>query len=95
MENNEGYQRAKRRVRKIREFYQHLVTYLVVNAFLFIINRLTDPGHSWFIWPLLGWGIGVVMHGFSVFAEGGIWGKEWEERKIQQILEKEKQKNGS
>jgi hypothetical protein len=34
---------------------------------------------------MLGWGIGLVAHGMSVFAIG----KSWEERKIREILEKQ------
>jgi hypothetical protein len=94
MEDNEGYRKARQRVRKIREFYHHLLAFLLVNGFLFAVNMLTDPGELWFQWALLGWGIAVVMHGLSVFAKGGIWGPEWEERKIREIMEKERQRNG-
>jgi len=40
---------------------------------------------------MLGWGMGLIFHGFTVFG----YGKSWEERKIQEILEKEEKFNQS
>jgi hypothetical protein len=37
------------------------------------------------------WGIGLVAHGFSVFVPQWFLGNDWEERKIKEIMEKEKQ----
>ena len=34
-----------------------LIIFLFVNAFLIIINLITNPEVLWFIYPLLGWGI--------------------------------------
>ena len=45
----------------------HLIAYLVVNLGLFLINRVTDPGEAWHLFPLLGWGIGLFIHLGSVF----------------------------
>ena len=88
MDDQAGYERAKKRVEDIRGFYHHLLIYVLVNAFLFVLNILTSPGDLWFYWPLLLWGIGIVAHAASVFASGGLWGKDWEERKIKQLMEK-------
>ncbi len=88
MDEQARYQEAKKRVEEIKGFYFHLVTFLIINAVLIIINLLTSPEYLWFIWPILGWGVGLVIHGFSVFS--GLWGKSWEERKIKEIMEKDK-----
>jgi hypothetical protein len=93
MDEQTRYDDAKKRVAEIRGFYQHLTTYLVVNAALFIINLLTSPGYYWFVWPLAGWGIGVALHAVSVFA--GFWGKSWEERKIKEIMDRDRRADGS
>jgi hypothetical protein len=45
-----------------RGFYSHLLTFVWVNALLFVINLQTG-GPWWCVWPLLGWGAGLVMHG--------------------------------
>ncbi|MDD5689640.1 MAG: 2TM domain-containing protein [Caldisericia bacterium] len=86
----EKYQEVKKRVEEIRGFYSHLLAYVLVNILLFIINLLTSPGVFWFYWPLLGWGIGVLVHAIGVFGLFGFLGKEWEERKIKELMEKEK-----
>lgn len=90
MDENASYERAKKRVEEIKGFYVHFTVYLLVNAGLFIINMLTDPGELWFRWPLLGWGIGVAIHAISVFGVGHLWGPEWEARKIRDIMDREK-----
>jgi hypothetical protein len=58
---------AQKRVRETREFHVHLAVYVIVMAVLVVVNLLTSPGYLWFIWPLLGWGIGVVLHAASTF----------------------------
>jgi hypothetical protein len=67
MENEETYQRARRRVEAKIGFYIHLAVYVGVNILLIIINLLTAPRYLWFIWPLIGWGIGIFFHGMSTF----------------------------
>ena len=93
MDEQARYDEAKKRVSEIKEFYQHLATYVVINAVLVVINLLTSPQYFWFVWPLLGWGIGVALHALSVF--GGVWGKDWEERKINEIMGKDRRSGGS
>jgi len=88
MDDQETYNRAKRRVAQIKGFYIHAAVYVLVNAVLIGINLLTAPDHIWFFWPLLGWGIGLAAHGLSVYGLGGFLGAEWEERKIQEIIAK-------
>jgi hypothetical protein len=57
------------RLRRKREFIQHLVVYVVVNLVLSLIWLLTTPGG--FYWPmflLFAWGIGIVFHALDVFS---------------------------
>jgi hypothetical protein len=88
MDEQARYQEARKRVEEMKGFYLHLASYLFVNAALVVINLLTSPEYLWFIWPLIGWGIGLIVHAFTVF--GGLWGKTWEEKKIKEIMEKDK-----
>ena len=85
--NNENlaYERAYKRVKEIKGFYGNLISYCLVMPFLIFINLKTAPGYHWFWWPMLGWGIGVISHGLQVF---GI-GKNWEEKKIKELMEKD------
>lgn len=82
---NKSYERAHKRVKEIKSFYGNLISYCIIIPFLIILNLITSPDRLWFYWPMLGWGIGLVAHGMSVFAIG----KSWEERKIREILEKQ------
>ncbi len=83
--------RARKRAKEIREFYMNLAIYCLVIPVLWIINALT-PGPLWAQWPTLGWGLGVTIHGLSVFASKSFFGTEWEERKVQEIMAREQLK---
>ena len=91
--NDEKHEETKRRVKALRDFYKNLVTYIGVNVLLIVINLITSPGSLWFYWVTIFWGIGIVIHGAKVFLfKDKFLGKEWEERKIKEILEKESKK---
>ena len=87
MESDERYRLTKRRVRVLKGFYIHLATYIAVMALFLLIDFLTGGGW-WFYWPLLGWGIGIVAHGLTVFGIGGFLGSEWEEKKTRDLMNK-------
>ncbi len=88
---DERYERAKKRVEEIKSFYTHLIVYVFVNLGLFILNFVTSRGEWWFFWPLLGWGIGLFFHGMGVFVFSRFPGKKWEERKIQEVMDQDKE----
>ena len=92
MDEQDRYARARRRVGEIREFYEHLMLYITVNLILFGINMLFSPDSLWFYWVTFFWGIGVVLHGFGVYVEGRIFGREWEEKKIREFMEREERR---
>ncbi len=73
----------------LKAFYIHLALYILVNLMLFFINISSDSSELWFLYPLAGWGIGIVIHGLTTFPFG-IFGKEWKERKIKEYMEKDK-----
>ena len=89
MERDENYKKKKKRVENLKAFYIHLALYILVNLMLFFINISSDSSKLWFLYPLAGWGIGIVIHGLTTFPFG-IFGKEWEERKIKEYMEKDK-----
>jgi hypothetical protein len=89
----ERYYQAKKRVEEIKGFYGNLIAYIVFNGFFLVLNLITSPDHLWFFWPLLGWGLGVFFHGMKVFNYTPFFNKNWEERKIQEYMEKENQSN--
>jgi ABC-type enterochelin transport system permease subunit len=89
MENEEAYQRATKRVEAKIGFYIHLAVYVGVNILLIVINLVTAPRHLWFIWPLIGWGIGIFFHGMSTFFFTGRRFKEIKNRMIQEEIKRD------
>lgn len=85
---NMSYVRAKERVEKLKGFYGNLISYCCVIPILVVINLKTSD-FQWFWFPMLGWGFGLTMHAFETFG----YGKSWEEKKIQEILNKDKREN--
>jgi biotin-(acetyl-CoA carboxylase) ligase len=56
--------------RKWRGFLSHLGPYMIVIGCLAAINLLTSPSYPWFLWPAMGWGIGVALHLWGVLLSG-------------------------
>lgn len=82
--NTSPAERARARVEELKGFYGNLFWYVVVIASLGIFNYLTSPEFYWVIFPALGWGLGVCLHGFAVFFGNTIWGR-WEKRKTAEL----------
>ena len=85
-------QRARRRLGAEKGFYVHLVTYVIVISGLFVINALTGHGRWWFVWPAIGWGIGLTIHALSTFGMIGLLGRDWEERRLKELVEEEQRR---
>ena len=75
---------ARKRAKAKAEFIRHLMSYLVIMAFLALINNVTGSGYQWWLWPALGWGIGIVSHFLKTYVTGG----RLEEKLVDQELEK-------
>jgi len=75
--------------RRKLDFIFHLAVYVGVNILLIVINLVTAPRHLWFIWPLIGWGIGVFFHGMSTFFFTGRKFQEIKDRMIQEEIKRE------
>ena len=91
MENRlqaERYLKARRKVECIKGFYSNLLAYLVVIPFLAWINWRTTS-FPWVIFPAIGWGFGLAMHGLKAYGYDYILGKDWEDRKIREFMEKD------
>ena len=88
--SEERYLKAQKKVEDLKGFYGNLSSYIVVNIGLLILNLVTSPSYLWFFYPLLGWGIGVAIHGMSVFNYMPFLNRDWEEKKIHELMNKEK-----
>lgn len=91
MENIE-YQkmkRAKEKVDKIKGFYGNLTSYVIIVPFLAFVNYFSNGfDFPWFLFPMIGWGIGVLFHYMDTFGHNLFLGKNWEERKIKEFMDK-------
>ena len=58
---------AIERLKKKRDFKMHVLMYVTVNAFLVAIWAVSDAGFFWPVFPILGWGIGVVANAYDVY----------------------------
>ena len=77
--------RAVTQLKKRRDFYGHLLVYVLVNTFLVVIWAVVDAhGFFWPVFPIVGWGIGVVMNAWDVF-----WRPQITEHDIQREIERE------
>ena len=66
---------------------------MLVNTLIFAMSRYGFGQRPWSVYPLLGWGLGLALHGVSVFALGS--GSGLRERMVQQEREKiERAQNG-
>lgn len=90
------YEFAYKRVKRIKGFYVHALVFVLVNAFIIIssYNRSLFGNEVFLRWETFStaffWGIGLLAHGMSVFGRNLFFGQDWEERKIQEFMEKEK-----
>lgn len=72
MNNRAEFARAKKVVHARLAFCIHLAAFLVVNALLVVINLTTSSARLWFLWPLCGWGLGILVHGLVTFVLPGM-----------------------
>ena len=85
--------KAESRVKAFRGFYLNVISFVAVNILLFIVNIVTSPNSLWFYWVTIFWGIGLLFHAIDTFTMRNKYlGDEWEEKKINEIMEKDKKK---
>jgi len=80
---------ARESAEKKVEFLTHLVIYIAVNILLIVIWTVTTGTNSfpWFIFPLFGWGIGLIAHFIEAF-RGRAYTERLAEKEYQKLKEK-------
>lgn len=87
MSEEELYREARKRVEEKKGFFSHLAVYICVNILLVIIWAFpAGGGYPWFLWPLGGWGIGILFHFLRVFVFSRQ--TDWERRAIEREVER-------
>ncbi|MCG2594050.1 2TM domain-containing protein [Ramlibacter sp. XY19] len=61
---------ARKRAGAKMGWYVHACLYVLVNVFMFALSYFGMRGRPWSIYPVLGWGLGLALHGIAVFVLG-------------------------
>jgi hypothetical protein len=92
--NNKALIKAQERVEELKSFYNHLITFTIINLLILLaVLFLEGDLLFFFIVSVLGWGIGLFIHAIKTFHWNPFTGKDWEQRKIQELLREESLKN--
>lgn len=93
----EDYNRARKRVQKIKGFYAHLIVYVVINiGLLLTIYTAVGTEDFWqvghFLTPLF-WGIGLLLHWLNAYDYTPVLGRKWEARKIREFMDRDREES--
>lgn len=99
MMKSEAYLKAKRKVEILKDFYNHLVVYIIINSVIILVlsNTFGNGKPDFLKWEnyvtTFFWGIGLVSH--AVYVLFTLYGrnrflKRWEEKKIKQFMDEER-----
>jgi len=84
---------VREHVHKLRRFYTDVLVYVVVNIGFILIWVVSGGGYFWPIWPIIGWGIGLGIHAFSLGlipqmnAMVPFMTAEWEDQEVRRLME--------
>ncbi len=88
------YFKANERVAQIKKFYSSLMFYVIFIVMLAGINYYTNQlRNPWFLWAAFGCGIGIFFKALKTFQWTPFMGKDWEDRKMKEFMEKEEKNN--
>lgn len=81
--------RVRKQIDEERGFYKHAFVYIVIIGTLWLLDWWAGGGYSAY-WATFGWGIGLLLHGVSVFGFGLALGRDWEERRYRKLMDRER-----
>ncbi|MFC2067729.1 2TM domain-containing protein [Chloroflexota bacterium] len=91
MSEEQIYEQARKQVEEKKGFFIHLSVYIIVNIMLVLIWAFANGrDYPWFIFPLGGWGIGLLFHFLGVF----VWGRKSDLSAIEKEAEKIRKEQG-
>jgi len=88
-------------VHKLRRFYTDALIYVAVNIGLILIWAISGGGYFWPIWVIIGWGIGLGIHAFTLGlipqmnALVPFMTAEWEDQEVRRLMEAGHKENGN
>lgn len=83
---------ARKRAGAKLGWYTHAAVYVLVNLALFALSDQGFGQRRWSVFPLIGWGVGLALHGVSVFVLGA--GGGLRERMVEKERERIRREHG-
>ncbi len=69
--------------RGIKEFYNHLFMYVIFAGLIAFVKGFDD---SYIGWALLGWTVGVIIHGLNAYEVISVFNANWERKVAEKKL---------
>ena len=57
--------KAQRKARAKVGLRWHALVFVLINTLLYVVNMMVTPLLPWFLWPLCGWGVALLLHAFA------------------------------
>lgn len=90
---------AQKRIKQKKRLYAHFVVFLIGAVFLIVANLVLNIGKDvtflgidWFVFAILAWLFLFVYHLFNVFVTSKMLSKKWEEKQLNKLVEKQKER---
>ncbi|MFD0933440.1 2TM domain-containing protein [Psychroflexus salinarum] len=98
-EIRELYENAHQRIKQKKKLMTHLV-FFIAGAVIFIVlnviigykSEFKPLGMDWFVTAILIWLFFLIVHAIKVFMVNELMGKEWEEKQMNRLVEKQLEK---
>lgn len=96
-EDREQFLYAQDRIRQKKRLNQHFVIFLVGSVFIIVLNQVMGVGSeffikNWFVWAILIWAFLFIVHAFNVHVTNSFMGKEWENKQLTKLREKQRKR---
>lgn len=93
-EQREQYDYARRRIRQKKNLLRHFIFFLAGSILFIILSAVLEIGNAemgpqWFVWAILIWLFFLLIHTFNVFVLNTFMGKEWEDRQLEKLKNKQ------
>jgi hypothetical protein len=81
--------------RKRVDFRRHLLVFFIINGVFWLIWYVTGGGYPWPVWPMAGWGIGVIFHYLFDYRSSRLLSEEEEYNRLKRGLSQHGQAPGA
>lgn len=94
-DNSKSYleSEAIKYVKNLKDFYKHLIVFIVVAPCLVAFNAWLTPGIWWVVWAIGAWAFAIAMHLLTVFGFLKFFGPDWEQRQFQKRMREHELRN--